>query len=162
MADFTVSLNEHDRIVIADEVARQILESLPNLLQGQAPRRMALRGGNTPGIQVLSPEQVADHLDVSKRHLQRLESAGELPRRRRISTRRVGYFAHEVDGVPVEAVVVRDMRTIDRERLAEKLALAGKTIERMAAKRKLPRPSEDPGLWLERDIDAWLLKLPLA
>ena len=159
MADSTVSLNELDRIVIAEEVARQILESLPNLLQGKAPR-MALQEGTAPGIQVLSPGQVADQMEVSKRHLQRLESAGELPRRRRISDRRVGYFAHEVDGVPAEEVVVRDMRTIDRERLAEKLSLAGKTIERMAA--RLPRPSEDGGVWFERDIDAWLLKLPLA
>ena len=161
MADFTVSLNEHDRIVIAEEVARQILRSLPDLLRGQEPR-LALLGSETPGIQVLSPEQVADLLEMSVRNLRRMEAMGELPRRRRLSSRRVGYFVHEVEGVPVEAVAVRDQRTIDRESLAEKLSLATKTIERLTAAHRLPQPAEESGLWLEREIDSWLLKLPLA
>ena len=160
--DMTQFLSLFERLVLAME---RVAEGLPQVGQELAlpsRNRSCLPYGDTPGIQVLSPDQVAEEKGRSKRHLPRMESTGELPRRRQIGCRRVGYFAHEVAGKPAEAVMVCDMRTIDRESLAEKLGLGRKTIDRLVTARKLPPPAEDTGLWFERDIDAWLLKLPLA
>lgn len=150
MAHITLTLDDEDRIVIAEEVASRIREEILALVE-QA------RGG--PGIRVLSPEEVAEMLGKSTRHLVRMEATGTAPRRRRISRRRVGYLAHEVDGTPVSQVLVRDGRRLTLDELAVKLGVNRKTIARMAEECDLPTPDGE-NRWLEREIDDWLLRRP--
>lgn len=113
--------------------------------------------GETPGVRVRSVSDVARSLGKTTRQLRGLESKGILARRRRISGRRVGYLAHEVDGLAAEAVRVRDLRRLSLEDLAEKLGLHPKTVLRMTE--DLP-PRIDGLHWDERDIDDWLLSRP--
>lgn len=146
--DLTVRLDDEDLMLLAEAVASRIRE---DILAFVSPARSA------PGIRVLSRDQVAKMLRKSTRQLVRMEVEGRAPRRRRISRRRVGYFAHEVDGTPVNKVIVQDERRLTLDELSVKVGLNKKTIARMA--RELPEPDSD-NRWLERDIDDWLLGRP--
>ena len=147
--DVTFTLDDEDRILIAEEVANRIRGEILALV---------CQARGAPGIRVLSPAEVAKILGKSTRHLVRMEATGSAPRRRRISRRRVGYYAHEIDGTPHYEVIVRDERTLTIEDLVAKLGVNKKTIARMVEEKELPEPADNR--WLEREIDDWLLKRP--
>ena len=149
-SDESIRLNEHEREAIADKVPRKPWK----MYQHVSPEA----GSPASGIRVLSLSEAAEAVGKSKRHLARLEHVGDMPRRRRISRRRTGYFLHELQGLSADAVVVRDPRTLGREELAEKLGMNEKTVTRMVQEGEMPPP--DHGRWFERDIDAWLLERP--
>lgn len=152
----TVEIGHRSRILIADDVAARVIEEFRPYLE-----RAATAGKAGEGIQVLSVKEVAARLGKTERQLPRLEDLGDLPRRRQISCRRIGFLSHELDGLPADAVKVRDHRRINREQLAAKLGLDRKTISAMVKRGELP-PKIDARHWYERDIDEWLLTRPLA
>lgn len=139
---------------VAERVVARIIDIRPFFLE-----QAKLTDTVGEGVRVVSVAELAKALRKDARLLKGLETAGELPRRRRITGRRVGYLAHEVDGVPAESVKVRDHRKLNLENLARKLGVHRKTVARM--KSELP-PTIDGGHWYERDIDEWLLSRPLA
>lgn len=135
------------------ELVRLLAERIEIFLDDRLPGKT---GG---GVRVLKVSEVARSLDKTRKELKGLESRGKLPRRRRLSGRRVGYLAHEVDGLSADAVQVRDDRTVTPKQLAHKLGLGSRTIDRMAGNGDLP-PRVDGHRWHERDIDEWLLGRP--
>ena len=157
MSSLTVRLHDQDRSRIVTEiiegVATRILDELkPHLGTGGD------RVETAPGIQVLTKEEVADRMGVSPRHLPRLEAMAELPRRRQITKRRVGYLLHEIERAPAELLPETHDRRLSLEQLAQKLGVHPKTVARME---DLP-PREQDGEWSERKIDGWLLTRPHA
>lgn len=139
---------------VADRVVARIVDIRPFFLE-----QAKLTDTVGEGVRVVSVAELAKSLRKDPRLLKGLETAGVLPRRRQITDRRVGYLAHEVDGIPAESVKVRDHRKVYLEALARKLGVHPKTIVRI--KTELP-PMIDSRRWYERDIDEWLLNRPLA
>ena len=125
-------------------------------VSSKSPLTMLL--STTPGIQVLNLTQAAQLVGKSPRQVLRLEDDGHLPYRRRITQRLTGYFAHELEGLEVELVIVRDPRTLGRGQVAKKLSVNERTISRMVRVGELPAP--DNGRWYEHTLDAWLLTRP--
>ena len=162
MPSFTLRLDPRDRAKLVDDVTTIIVGHLRIELRSIADElRQSAHNDNCPGIRVLSPAQAAERRGVSVRHLYRLEAEGRVPRRRRISRRRMGFLSHELDGLPSEALTVRDGRKLSRRDFAEKLGVNERTLIRMLKAREAPAADED-GRWYERDIDAWLLSRPFA
>lgn len=157
MGSVTVRLNEHDRRRLCNEVADTVLSRFlerfrPVLDQVEADAKVG------KGIRVLSSADVREQLGASQYQLDRLERSGQFPRRRQISSRRVGYFSHEIDGLPAEAVLAHPRRSLTLEELSAKIGLDRSTVSRMTKKRELP--SKVDGKWIEREIDEWLLSRP--
>ena len=157
MASLTVRLNEHDQRRLGDYVADKVLGRIierfqPVLDQVQADAKIG------QGIRVLSTADVRQRLGKSQKQIDRLERSGRFPRRRLISSRRVGYYAHEIEGLPEEAVLAHHCRTLTREELSAKLGLGRSTLARMTCNGELP-PKVD-GRWNEREIDEWLVSRP--
>ena len=92
-----------------------------------------------PGIRVLNRSQVAAICGMSRWQLQRLERSGRWPRRRR-----GGDGAGSAHARPPGA-----RRQARRH---------GRTVTRWVRDAVLPPPRN--GRWLEREVDAWLLKRP--
>lgn len=150
-------LAEHVLQAIADKVAWKLRTMYPHTSTPVDP--LPDHASAAPGIHVLSAPEVARVLGKSERHLLRLEHNGEIPCRRRISRRRTGYLAHELQGLGADRVMARDpRRTLSRKQVAEKLGMNEKTVWRMVRCSEMPAPVA--GRWLEREIDAWLLERP--
>ena len=148
-----VHLDRVETIRVTREIAAMILEEI----RGQAAQLVE----PTPdrGIEVLSVKEAAEHLNLSTSQLDRLHKKGEGPRRRRLTSRRVVYFRHELDGLPEREVLRGARRVLDLSALADKLRVTRPTVRRLLA--ELP-PQNPEGEWHERDIDAWLLRRPRA
>jgi len=113
------------------------------------------------GLQVITVAELARQRGKSIRQIYRMEREGRLPRRVQVSRRRVGYLLHEIEGIPVEAVLVTDRRTLSREELAAKLSVHTMTVLQLVESQELPPPAA-AGEWRESDIDQWLLSRPRA
>jgi len=74
----------------------------------------------------------------------------------------MGYLSHELDGLPFEAVAVRDGRKLSRKGFAEKLGVNERTLVRMLKAGEAPAAETEHGQWQERTVDAWLLSRPHA
>lgn len=153
MSDVTVRLDSEDRSAIVKELASVVKVELREIRS-----LLAQPDGMFQGIQLVTAAEVAEDMAKSPRQLYRMESAGQLPRRRQISRRKTAYFAHELEKLPPEAVMVRDQRTISRPKLARKLGLDKRTITAMVKSGELPEPID--GRWFVSDIDRWLLSRP--
>lgn len=139
--------------LVAEELTPRLLAELRPLVE--PTRQTSLIG---QGIRVLSVADVVSSTKKSEKLLRRLEASNEFPRRRQISARRVGYLAHEVEGLAAEAVQVQDRRKLRQDELVSKLGLHKKTVARMIEMGELPPPEN--GTWFERDIDEWILTRP--
>lgn len=160
MSQLTVRLHRHDLAAIAAELEKVVSHAF-EAHRPTAQQRAANDNQIGHGVRVLTIEEVARLLSRSVRQLYRLERSGKLPRRRLISRRRIGYLAHEIEGVPADAVTVLDRRIIRREALAIKLSVHKVTVDQLVKSKALPPPNER-GEWLEREIDLWILSRPLA
>lgn len=159
MASVSLRLHRDDLAAILGEVEKVLsrhLEVISNL-----PRQPANDNQIGQGIRVVTVNKLAQRLGKSPRQLYRMERAGKLPRRRLLSQRRIGYFEHELEGIPAEAVTVLDRRTLTRTELAAKLSVHKMTLAQLLESHDLPQPN-DRDLWQEREIDQWLLSRPPA
>ena len=156
MSSLTVQLDPTDQTRLAGEISRQVVEALKPLFENLSTRREERVIGF--GVRVLNTAEVAALKNVSVRHLKNLEIDGRLPRRRYLSSRRAIYLEHEIEGTPVEAIKAPRHRRLGVGQLAYKLGVHPRTLLQL---RNLPAPEED-GTWSERDIDDWLIHLPLA
>jgi len=91
----TLRLDRRDRDKLVEEVRAVVIGDLRIELRSIFDELKSLSplNDNGPGIRVLSPAQAARGRGVSERHLYRLEAEGKVPRRRRISKRRMGYLS---------------------------------------------------------------------
>lgn len=151
----TVRLDERDRSALAGELADRLVELIRPIFFGRE------LGGDLlgSGIRVLSVSEAARLLGMTQGQLRRREKQGGLPKRRKISERRVVYYWHEIQGIPANLVRVRDYRQLRQDEVAKKIGVGRATIERMAKNGGLP-PKFDDRHWYERDIDDWLLRRP--
>lgn len=94
-----LSLDPHDVLKIVGTVADKLGPVIKTVVRETVEEAIGSTGAARPPLRLryLNKRQVAERFGISTRGVDRLEERGEIPRRRKLGGRRVGWLEHECD-----------------------------------------------------------------
>lgn len=92
-----LDLETHDVMRIVATLVDKLRPVIKSVVRETVEEAIASAGSVRRGIRYLDKRQVAEKFGISARGVDRLEERGEIPRRRQLGGRRVGWLEHECD-----------------------------------------------------------------
>lgn len=92
-----LDLETRDIASIVGALVDKLRPVIKSIVKDTVEEAITSSGGVRPEVRYLNKRQVAAKFGISARGVDRLEERGEIPRRRQLGGRRVGWLEHECD-----------------------------------------------------------------